>query len=290
MIERFDFKSGGEKLIGNLHLPEGPTIAAAVTTGPLTSVKEQAPTAYAKALSSRGIATLAFDHRTFGESGGGPREFENPFAKVEDLLAAFAALKADLRTRAAPLVAVGICAGAGYMAEAVAQSADVRAFAGVAGYYGQSTPESIQAAAPAIARGEAAERGFRDTGISDSIPAVGPNNGDVAMPLTEAYEYYGTSRGAVANYSNNFALASYAYTPKFNSIDAAARIKAPTLIVHSEHALAPSLARLFYSRLAARHEELWLQSKGQIDFYDDPKLIEPAANAIVQFFSKVLSA
>jgi uncharacterized protein len=29
--------------------------------------------------------------------------------------------------------------------------------------------------------------------------------------------------------------------------------------------------------------ELWLESKGQIDFYDDPKLIAPAADAVAAF-------
>ena len=67
--------------------------AAIVTTGPLTSVKEQATGAYAKALAERGFAALAFDHRYFGESGGTPRQFENPSAKVADIRAAVAALQ-----------------------------------------------------------------------------------------------------------------------------------------------------------------------------------------------------
>ena len=92
--ERFEFDSNGETLIGTLYLPAGRAAAAVVTTGPLTSVKEQAAGTYAKAMAARGFAALAFDHRYFGESGGQPRQFENPAAKVEDVRNAVRHLRA----------------------------------------------------------------------------------------------------------------------------------------------------------------------------------------------------
>jgi len=104
------------------------------------------------------------------------------------------------------------------------------------------------------------------------------------MPLREAYEYYGSSRGAVANYVNAFAVQSRAYTATFDSLNAAALITVPTLIVHSEQALAPALARRFFGNLAGAHGELWLRSQGQIDFYDQRSLIDAAADAILSFF------
>ena len=108
------------------------------------------------------------------------------------------------------------------------------------------------------------------------------------MPLREAYEYYGTSRGAVPNYVNAFAVQSRAYTTTFDSLNAAALITVPTLIVHSERALAPGLARRFVGGLRGSHDELWLRSAGQIDFYDQPALIDAAADAIVTFFGQRL--
>lgn len=39
-------------------------------TGPFTGVKEQVVGKYAAMLHERGLTTLAFDHRGFGESGG----------------------------------------------------------------------------------------------------------------------------------------------------------------------------------------------------------------------------
>jgi fermentation-respiration switch protein FrsA (DUF1100 family) len=270
-----------------LYLPEEQPVAVVVTTGPLTSVKEQATGAYARALAEQGFAALAFDHRTYGESEGEPRQFEDPVGKARDITAAVTALGTDERTHTLPVLAVGVCAGAGYMARAVADDPRIHAFAGVAGYYSDaaafldSSPEEYRAA---IDRGLAAEQQWQQTGQAETIPAVAPDGGDVAMPLREAYEFYGTSRGAVNNYTNGFAVQSLAYTTPFDAQEAAPRIKVPFLLIHSEHALAPPLARKFYESVGSDKSELWLASHGQIDFYDDPRLIGPSADAIAAFF------
>ena len=119
---RFEFKVDGVPLVGRVFSPPAGTepVVQAVLTGPLTSVKEQATGAYAAALAARGFIALAFDHRTFGESGGEPRQFEDPFAKIEDIRAAASALL-ERGGNGLPLVGVGVCAGAGYMARAVAE-------------------------------------------------------------------------------------------------------------------------------------------------------------------------
>ena len=76
-------------------------------------------------------------------------------------------------------------------------------------------------------------------GEAETIPAVAPDGGDVAMPLREAYEFYGTPRGRVPNYVNGYAVQSSAYTVPFDARDAADTIGVPVMIVHSEQALAP---------------------------------------------------
>jgi uncharacterized protein len=105
------------------------------------------------------------------------------------------------------------------------------------------------------------------------------------MPLREAYEFYGTPRGAVENYTNGFAVQSLAHTTTFDAQEAAARIRVPFLLIHSEHALAPPLAQQFYAAVRTPKTELWLESRGQIDFYDEPSLIDPAADAITEYYA-----
>jgi uncharacterized protein len=284
---RFTFQNEGETLVGNLFLPEqSEPIGVVIAVGPLTSVKEQAPGTYAKAMAERGFAALAFDYRFFGESGGSPRQFENPDANIADIRSAATALQADPRLSGLPTFGLGICFGAGPMVRAVAEDSRFAAFAGVAGVYtdrAKSKAAMGTAYGEKVERGRAAERAWRETGEAETIPAVSPDGGDVAMPLREAYEFYGTPRGQVPNYTNGYAVQSLAYSLPFDARGAADAIEVPVLIVHSEKALAPDLARAFYAAVQSPKQELWLESQGQIDFYDDPRLIAPAADAVAEF-------
>jgi uncharacterized protein len=284
---RFTFPSEGETLVGNLFLPQGAKPAAVVVAvGPLTSVKEQATGTYARAMAERGYAALAFDYRYFGESDGRPRQFENPDANIEDIWNAATALLADDRLTNLRLFGLGICFGAGPMVRAVAADSRFRAFAGVAGVYTDNAKTRGRMGAAyqaALDRGRAAERKWRETGEAETIPAVAADGGDVAMPLREAYEFYGTARGQVPNYVNGYAVQSLAHSLPFDARGAADVIEVPVLIVHSENALTPDLAHAFYSAVKSPKQELWLESQGQIDFYDDPKLITPAADAMATF-------
>jgi fermentation-respiration switch protein FrsA (DUF1100 family) len=286
----FAFESAGDAVAGNLFLPEGDEpVGAVVTVGPLTSVKEQATGSYAQALAERGYAALAFDYRCFGESEGEPRQFESPEANIEDIRNAAAALLADERLAGLPVFGLGVCFGAGPLVRAVDIDPRFRAFAGVAGVY--TDAERTKAAMgdgyqAAIDRGRAAERRWREGGEAETIPAVAPDGGDVAMPLREAYEFYGTPRGQVPNYVNGYAVQSSAYMLPFDARGAADTIEVPVLVVHSENALAPDLARDFYAAVSSPKEELWLRSQGQIDFYDDPALMAPATDAAAAFYAE----
>ncbi len=285
-IEQASFPVAGTQVVGLLHRPAQTPRAALVLTGPLTSVKEQASGAYARAMAARGYAALAFDHRTFGESAGEPRQYESPPRKVEDIRAATAFLAA---TVGASVGAIGVCAGGGYMAAAVASEPRLLAFAAVAGVFPDASAmrKSMGTKFDAIvdAARESRER-FEAGQPAEYIPAVG--QGEVAMPLAEAFEFYGTPRGAVPNYTNRFAVQSREFTLPFDTMDVADRLRVPTLMIHSERALVPQWARAFYQRVQAPKQELWLQSQGQIDFYDDPRLIDAAADAMAAHFEQHL--
>ena len=284
-VSRVTFQCQGDQVVGLLHDPPGPSTGLVVISGPMTSVKEQAPLAYAQALAARGFRAVALDHRHFGESGGEPRQFESPTRKGQDARAAIDALQRPDE----PVFALGVCAGGGYMAAAVAAEPRFRAFAGVAGVYHDARAQKAAMAdtyAAALERARKARQRRLAGEEVEFIPAVAADLGDVAMPLREAFEYYGTARGAVANYVNRFAVESRLETLPFDAQGAAAAIAVPTLLVHSERALAPSWARAFYAQLRVSKRELWLESQGQIDFYDDARLIAAAADAAVAHFAQ----
>ena len=267
LMERYEFDSEGDRLVGNLHLPQGDAHGVAILTGPLTSVKEQATGAWASALAERGFGALSFDHRYYGESAGRPRQLENPAAKIADIQAAAASLHSDRRFASTPMFAVGICAGGGYMARAVATQPLFCAFAGVAGYYAQATEQSINSAAPAIARASEAEKRWRETGANASARGM--------ATLFHRWRFFIPAPP--------LSVQSWAYTSTFDAIGAANLIRVPTIVIHSERALAPSLARRFQADLN-NARILWVESSGQIDFYDNPHLIAIGADAVTKFF------
>lgn len=284
-----NFEVQGSQVVGDLFLPDGegphPLL---VFDGPLTSVKEQVQGNYARAMAQRGFASIALDHRHFGESGGEPRQYEHPGRKVEDTRAAVSALSERTDIDAARVGAVGVCAGAGYMAKAVADDPRIKAFGAVAGFFHDAGMQrqwmGDEGYDKALAEAKAARERFEHDGTAEHIPAVA-RDGERAMPLDEAYAFYGTERGAVPNYTNAFARMSREQTLPWDAQGLAPSISVPTLMIHSEKALAPALARKFFSALAGDKRELWVESEGQIDFYDRAERIVPAADALAEHFT-----
>jgi uncharacterized protein len=88
-INRVTFQSEGETLVGNLYLPanykSGDKLPTVIVTGAWMTIKEQMPGVYAQKLADRGFAALAFDFRSWGESGGKLRSFESPTVKIADI-------------------------------------------------------------------------------------------------------------------------------------------------------------------------------------------------------------
>jgi len=123
--ERVTFTADGLTLVGNLAVAAD-RAPAVVLTGPFTGVKEQVVATYATRLHERGLTTLAFDHRGFGESGG-RRAHEDSQGKLADLRAAVSLLTAHSAVDAARVAAVGICLGGGYAVRAAATDPRIRA-------------------------------------------------------------------------------------------------------------------------------------------------------------------
>lgn len=288
--ERVSFDVGGEKVVGDFYRPDGAgPYPAAVVAGPMTSVKEQVTGVYAEALARRGIAALALDHRGYGESEGAPRQYEHHGRKVEDLRAGLRYLAGRSDVAPERIGAAAVCLGSGYAAWAAADEPLVKALGLVAGYY--RDPTAMRADDPAafdakVEQGAAARRHYESTGEVLTIPAAALE-GDAAMQTADTVDYY-TRRAAVPNYVNAFAVMSREPFLTFDVQAAAPRLRIPVAMVHSEHALSPHWARKFHDALAGSKSFDWLTSKGQTDFYDDPALIEPAADRISEHFLRHL--
>jgi hypothetical protein len=289
-MERVQFDVAGDRVVGALHWPDatGP-YPAVVVAGPMTSVKEQVTGVYAAALARRGVAALAIDHRGYGESDGVPRQYEHHGRKVEDLRAALTWLARHGEVSPGRLGAAGVCLGAGYAVTAAADNPLVRAIGTVAGYY--RDPQAMRSRNPQdfdakVAQGRAARERYEATGIVETIPAVALE-GDAAMQTADTYDYY-ARRAAVPNYTNEFAVMSREVFLPFDVQAAAPRLAAPVAMVHSENALSPHWARQFHAAVTAPKWIEWIESRGQTDFYDDPRLVGAAADRLAAHFQKYL--
>jgi uncharacterized protein len=287
VINRVAFSIDGDRLVGNLHVPESGTgLPAVVVAGPMTSVKEQVTGVYAAALAERGIVAFAIDHRGFGESEGAPRQYEDWRRKVDDLTEALSVLAtASPRIDANRLGAAAICLGCGYAAKLASQDKRVKSLGLVAGYYRDpkrmrdNDPEAFDAK---VAQGVAAREHYIRTRDVLTIPAAALD-GDAAMGSADTLDYY-TRRAAVPNYVNSFAVMSREVFLPFDVQEIAPLVSVPVAMVHAEKALSPSLAAQFYDRLSGPKVFHKLISQGQTDFYDDQNLVAQSADALAQHF------
>ena len=283
--ERIEFVVDGDTVVGNLFLPsESAQHPAVVVGGPMTSVKEQVTGAYAMALAQRGIAALSIDPRHYGESGGLPRQYEFYKHKIADLKAATEALAQHPQINPNRIGAVGVCLGTGYIAWAAVDNPRIKAVGGVVGYY-RDVADLVRKDAAGfqakVDQGVAARLHYEQTGDVLMIPAAA-TTGDAAMTLQETCDYYG-NRAAHPNYRNEFAVMSREHFLPFDVQSAAARLRAPMAMIHSENALSPIWARRFFDGLVVPKQLHWLRSRGQVDFYDDPALIAQASDLLQAF-------
>ena len=116
------FENRGTSIAGILHVPEGfdesGSYAAITVATPGSSVKEQIGAIYGERLAARGFLVLTFDPSYQGESGGEPRDLEDPAVRVEDIRCAVDHLVTLPFVDEERVGLLGICAGGGYAVNA----------------------------------------------------------------------------------------------------------------------------------------------------------------------------
>jgi fermentation-respiration switch protein FrsA (DUF1100 family) len=295
-VRKVQFLSGDTKVVGNLYIPASNTKAprgAVIVVGPQSSVKEQVPAVYARKLAEQGLIALTFDHRTFGESGGTPRQMENPTMKVEDIHNAVTFVRAMPEVKSDAVGLLGVCSGGGYSARAAASDPSIRSLVTIAGFYHdpqvmrQWLGKNYEAR---LKMGRDARIKYEKTGQVDYMTNIDPKNPNVAMPGQEAYEYYGTSRGTQPGWVNRSATMFFEPFLQFNAIDAGRDIKASTLVIHSDTALVPDGARRFFGSIPTTEKKLhWMKTANHIAFYDQPEVVQESVEQAARWFNQTLT-
>jgi fermentation-respiration switch protein FrsA (DUF1100 family) len=282
-----EFSVRGQRVAGLFRSPRGrpgARVPGVVLTGPFTGVKEQVVSVYARRLADAGLATLVFDHRNFGTSGGEPRQHEDSAGKLEDLRSATSALAGQPSVDAGRLGCVGVCLGGGYALRHSAFDPRIRAVAFVAAAFND----------PRAMREGMGEAGYRDqmrafaaveqhqfdTGEIEYLPAVDGGGGEAAMPGREPWAYYGTERSAAPGWTNRVTRLSLR---ELLTLDAAIGADflagTPALFIHGRRDgfCSPEAADGIYRRAQTADKEfVWLDTTNHIDLYDNSAYVDPA--------------
>ncbi len=285
--ERVYFNSQGSTLVGTLFLPEDysgeQALPAVIVTGAWTTVKEQMPSTYAKAMADQGYAALAFDFRGWGESKDSISFLEDPSRKTEDIVAAAEYLAGREDVKAGEIFGLGICASAGYMIGAANQSTLIGRITLVAPWlHNAEIVEQVYGGKEGVVALIESGREAENASAPVYLEAASTTNENALM--FQAPYYTEPDRGAIPAYDNQFNVASWEAWLTYDAVQSAVDLKAPVLIVHSEAAAIPQGAHAFIELGGDLVNAHWLDGASQFDFYDQPGPVSASVKAAAFHF------
>lgn len=301
-VDRVQFNSADDQIVGLLFKPAGVerALPGVVVLGPFGFVKEQSPAQYATRLAQAGFATLIFDPRHSGESGGLPRRFESPASKINDAGAAISWLAQRPEVDRTRIGALGVCQGCSEMIAVTASDPRIKALALVSGQYlyRQNIEKFFAGGGPdldqRIARGRAARKRFDTTGLVDYTEVVSADDKAAGLPWTPIHDWYmpWTSQkwGAPSRWENRYTTMSDGEVWTFDVDAYASKLNTPTLMIHGEQSDGgPEAARHVHALIAAKAKHIDIvPGVFHTRFYDDPLVIEPSAVSVIRWFSQYL--
>ena len=302
--EKVSFNNNGIRMAGNLYLPPNHNGArkypAIVVAHPWGGVKEQTAGLYAQQLARKGFVTLAFDASHYGESGGEPRDLEDPADRVQDIRSAVGYLASLPQVDANRIGAVGVCAGGGYTLHGAQTDLRVEAVAGVVAYdIGGATRTGIQDA-PVTAEDRqkllqrVAEQLNKEAAgapmlVQQLLPSRDQVSANTENFTREAVDYYLTARAAHPSAHNRFVVTSpglhIAYYPLEHMELISPR---PVLLIAGERAETRKFSEAAHAKAQQPKELLIVPGASHFDLYDKPQYVTPAVDKMAEFFGKHL--
>ncbi|MFU3924534.1 alpha/beta hydrolase [Pseudomonas citronellolis] len=289
-------------LAADLHLPAGfdqnkqyPTIVVAHPGG---GVKEQASGLYARKLAEQGFLAIAFDASFQGESTGMPRQLENPYIRTEDISAVIDYLTTLPYVDANRIGAMGICAGAGYTANAAINDRRIKAVGTVSAVNigqmfrnGWENTVKDAEALPYIEHGSQARTQDAQGKELATLPLAPMREEDAPNEeLREAWEYYHTPR---CEHPNAPGFMTARSLPQIITYDAYHKAEAfltqPLQIVAGTQAGSKWMSDDLLARAASSDKHLHLiEGANHMSLYDKQPYVDEAVSVLAGFFQSRL--
>lgn len=305
MSQKVNFKNGNGQavtLAAVIHFPEGfdenQQYPAIIVTHPSGGVKEQTAGLYAGKLAEHDFVTIAFDASYQGESTGEPRQLENPYIRTEDISAVVDYLTTLPYVDNNRIGAMGICAGAGYTANAAINDRRIKAVGTVSavnigsmflnGWEGNVKSAD---AIPVLEAGAAA-RTTDANGTGSVTFALAPLRKEDApnQELLEAWEYYHTPRCEYPTAPGFGTSRSFTQIITYDAFNMAeVFLTQPLFIVAGSVAGSKWMSDDLYKRAASKNKTVHIvEGANHMSLYDVPRFVNEAESKLASFFQSIL--
>lgn len=295
----FPRKDLGFDLSGNLYLPidfaADKKYPAIVVSHPGGGVKEQTAGTYAKRLAEAGYVSLAFDAAFQGQSGGEPRNIDDPHLRVEDISYAIDYLLTLPFVDANRIGALGICAGGGATMQAGCLDRRIRAVAGISIFdVGGATRsmgkeklleflEKVSVQKTAEAHGDPL---LLTPIIPDTKAELAP---DAPTYLVQAVDYYRTPRAFHPRSTNRAVFSLLDRRVSFFPFQLMNELMTqPLLIISGEISDTIQYSKEAYDAACVPKELYLVKGAGHVDMYDREPYVSEAVVKLAQFFAENL--
>ena len=234
---------------------------------PFGGVKEQTSGLYAREMAAKGYVTLAFDASHQGESGGYPRDTENPSERLEDIRCAIDYLTTLPSVDVERIGLLGVCAGGSYVLGVAPAEMRAKAVAsvslwdmGMMARDGWPVPYDRAQLLVEIGKQRTAEARGLSIRRDDGIP---PKKAVESAPeiIKESYDYYRTPRAQQQTSRSVFVFTDFSRLMDFNYY---ARIEdiapRPVLFIVGTKAATLFMSKSGYER--AQQPKEWFEVPG----------------------------
>lgn len=278
---------------------EGRIYPAIVVTHPGGGVKEQTAGTYARELAKHGFVTIAYDASYQGESTGAPRQLENPHVRTEDVSAVIDYLTTLPYIDDDRIGAMGICAGAGYTANAAINDRRIQAVGTVSAVnigamFRNGWENNIKSAdaIPVLAAGSGARTSDASGAAIATMPLAPLREEDAPNEeLRQAWEYYHTPRAQYPTAPGFATARSLNQIIPYDAYHMAEDfLTQPLQIVAGSVAGSKWMSDDLFARAASQDKAFHVvEGANHMELYDGPGYVAEAVGVLGSFFERVLA-